>query len=142
VVEERRSFMKKDCDSSWDPVKSAKGNLPRNSEALDKKYAEWEKRKWFKWPQENLSFPFTVKRMEDDDDAYLTNIAKKQPFRLGHTMKVLGIEDEEDLYGIIIKCREGRKIGHIPLCDVEVTPKEDPNYWPVREYAICCLVCK
>jgi len=101
--------MKKDYDSSWDLVKSAKGNLPHNGEAFDKKYAEWEKRKWLKWLQENLSFPFTVKRMEDDDDAYFTNIAKKQPFRLGHKIKVLGIEDEEDMYGIIIKCREGKR---------------------------------
>ena len=90
--------MKKDYDSSWDLGKSAKGNLPHDEDAFDKKYAKWEKRKWFKWLEENIAFSFTVKRMEDDDDAYFTNIAKKQPFRLGHTMKVVGIEDEEDMY--------------------------------------------
>jgi len=136
LVEERRTFMKKNYDSSWNLEESEEGNLPHDEDAFDKKYAEWKKRKWIKWLKENLSFPFTVKRMEDDDDAYFTNIAKKQPFRLGHKIKVLGIEDEEDMYGIIIKCREGRKIGYVPLCDVEVTPKDDPNYWPVREYAV------
>jgi len=40
VVEERRSFMKKDYDSSWDLGKSAKGNLPHDEDAFDKKYAK------------------------------------------------------------------------------------------------------
>ncbi len=35
-------------DSSWDLEKSSRGNLPRNEEAFEKIYAEWEKRKWFK----------------------------------------------------------------------------------------------
>jgi len=38
--------------------------------------------------------------------------------------------------GIIIKVKEGREIGYIPLCDVEVKPKTDKNFWPVREYVI------
>jgi hypothetical protein len=136
VVEGRRSFMKKDYDSSWDLEERDDGNLPQSEDAFDKKYAEWEKRKWLKWLKESLSFPFTAERMEDDDDAYLTDVADKKPFRLGHTMKVVGIEDEEDLHGIIVKCREGHRVGYVPLCDIEVTPKEDPNYWPVREYAV------
>jgi hypothetical protein len=41
-------------------------------------------------------------------------IAKKTPFSLGRTMKVLGIEDEEDMHGVLIKCREGRKINYVP----------------------------
>jgi predicted RNA binding protein YcfA (HicA-like mRNA interferase family) len=26
--------------------------------------------------------------------------------------------------------------GWVPLADLKVTPKSDPNYWPVREHAV------
>jgi len=84
-----------------------------------------------------LSFPFEVKREEDDDDAYFTDIAKHEPFRLGHVMMAIGLESENTNWdGIYITVKEGREIGHVPLCDVEVTSKEDINYWPVREYVV------
>jgi len=51
-------------------------------------------------------------------------------------MKVNDIEAEDEQFGIIIKVREGRKVGRIPLCDVEVTSRKDINFWPVREYAV------
>ena len=66
-------------DSSWDLVRSRRGNLPKSRTALDKKYQEWKKRNWMKWLKENLAFP---------------------------------------------------------LFDLEVTPKDDPNFWPVREYVV------
>lgn len=128
--------MGKDYDSSWDLVESEEGNLPHYEEAFDRKFAEWEKRSWESWLRDNLKFPFLVERMEDDDDAYFTDIAKSAPFRLGHVMKAIDIEMEDDHYGIILKVREGRKVGHVPLCDVEVTSKENENYWPVREYVV------
>jgi hypothetical protein len=74
--------------------------------------------------------------MEDEDDAYFTDIADHELFRLGHEMKVIGIGQEDDLYGIILKVREGRRVGYVPLCDVEVVDKKDPNFWPVREYVV------
>ena len=47
-----------------------------------------------------------------------------------------GIELEDELYGFIVQAKEGRRKGHVPLCDVEVAAKEDKNYWPVREYVV------
>ncbi len=123
-------------DKSWDLSESEKGNLPENEEAFDRKYKEWQQRSWESWLNEKLIFPFLVRRMEDDDDAYFTDIADHQPFRLGHEMKVIGIDQEDDLYGIILKVREGRRVGYVPLCDVEVLDQEDPNFWPVREYVV------
>jgi hypothetical protein len=128
--------MKNDYDSSWDLEESPRGYLPKNQKRFDKKWEEWEKRNWVKWLNENLSFPFMVMRKEDDDDAYFTDVAKHEPFRLGHTMKVLKIEGEDDWYGIIVKVREGRRAAHVPLGDVEVVPQTDPNFWPVREYVV------
>ncbi len=123
-------------DSSWDLFESDKGNLPENEEAFDEKCQEWQQRSWENWLNANLNFPFFVRRMEDDDDAYFTDIADHQPFRLGHIMKAIGIELEDDLYGIILKVRERRRVGYVPLCDVEVIDKEDTYYLPVREYVV------
>ena len=128
--------VKKDYDSSWNLEESDEGNLPHDEDAFDRKYAEWEKRSWGSWLRENLEFPFPVERMEDDDDAYFTDVAKSEPFRLGHVMNAIEIEMEDDHYGIILKVKEGGRVGHVPLCDVEVTSKENENYWPVREYVV------
>lgn len=115
-------------DAAW--------NNPGNRRAFNDKYCRWQKRDWNEWLKENLSFPFNVKRMEDEDDAYFTDVARHEPFRLGHTFSVLGISSEDDLRGIFVKVKEGRNTGHVPLCDVEVTSKYNPNYWPVKEYVV------
>jgi hypothetical protein len=115
-------------DSSWDDEDG-------NAEAWERKRAEWEKRDWPQWLKSNLSFPFRVMR-EEDQDSFFDEDAKHKPFAVGHTMDVLGMELEDDMYGIIIKVREGKRVGHVPLCDVEVMPKTDKNFWPVREYVV------
>ena len=114
-------------DSSWDR---------RSGKKLDQKFDEWAKRDWRPWLQEHLSFPFEVKRTEDDDEAYFTDIADKEPFRLGHVMKALALADDDPDWGITMKVSEGREIGYIPIVDLQVTSKKDPNYWPIREYAV------
>ena len=128
--------MKIPHDSSWDLIRSKRSNVPKCEDAWDKKYQEWKKRDWGKWLEKNLVFPFIVERKEDEDDAYFTDIAKHVPFRLGHKMKALGLTSEDDLYGIIVKVSEKRRVGHVPLCDIEVTPKSDRNFWFVREYVV------
>ena len=90
-----------------------------------KTYREWKKRDWMKWLEDN---------MDDDDDAYFTNIAKTKPFRLGHKMKVLKLSYKDDLYGIIVKVQEKQRVGSVPLCDLEVTQGDDRNYRLVKEY--------
>ena len=128
--------MTKGYDSSWDLEENEDGNLPDDEVAFDKIYAEWENRSWEPWLRNNLKFPFLVERMEDEDDAYFTDIAKSEPFRLGHVMEAIDIEMEDDHYGIILKVKDGKRVGHIPLCDAEVTSKENENFWPVREYVV------
>ena len=128
--------MDSDYDTSWDLVRSSKGNLPRSREALDQKYVEWEKRDWMKWLKEKLTFPFRVKRVDDEDDAYFTDIAKHELFRLGHKMEVIDLIEEVERYGMIVEVREKGKTGQVPLNDLEVMDKNDSNYWSVREYLV------
>lgn len=127
----------KHYDESWDLVEDETGCYPHNQKALDLKYEEWAARDWFAWLRENLSFPFTATRMEDDDDAYFTDVADREPFRLGHTMQVVSLtEDDSSRHGITAQVREGGRTDYVPLADLEVTEKEDKNYWPVREYTV------
>ena len=80
-------------------------------------------------------FSFKVERKEDfSRNPFATH--QDKPFSVGHEMKALSIEDEDESYGIIIKVREGRKTGYVPLADVEVTSQEDLNFWLVREYVV------
>ncbi|MDJ0592072.1 MAG: DUF6398 domain-containing protein [Pleurocapsa sp. MO_226.B13] len=113
-------------DSSWDEG---------NDELWEQKYAEWSTRDWSNWLLERLTFPFQVERQEDLS-ANPFEPDRDQPFSVGHEMKVLSIEDEDESYGIIIKVREGRKTGYVPLADVEVVSQENPNFWLVREYVV------
>lgn len=94
---------------------------------------EWQKRDWLKWLGENLTFPFEAERI-DDDDAYFTDVADREPFRLGHTMKVIGLEMEDDLYGVIAKVREKRRVGAVPLGDLRVISKRSRNTELLEEY--------
>jgi hypothetical protein len=104
--------------------------------AFEKKCEEWHKRDWMKWLESNLTFPFTVTREEDEDDAYFLPGAAKAPFRLGHTFEVTGLEDEDVDMGIIVAATEKGRIGSAPLCDLKVKPRTDKNFWPVREYVV------
>ena len=123
-----RDMSMNDDDHSWDPaVKGSSG------EAYNRKHKEWAQREWKKWLAEHLTFPFTVVRQEDHKTGFSPQ-DPAVPFRFGHTMKILNLEIEDDLYGVIVKARESRRVGHVPLCDVEVKPKTDKNFWPVREY--------
>jgi hypothetical protein len=124
-------------DTSWDLRETAKGNLPGNEAAFNRKFRIWECRDWAAWLNRNLSFPFTAKRTDDDDDAYFTDIAEHEPFRLGHRMMIVEIRPESHpRRGVMARVKEGKDTGLAPLADLEVESKTNPNYWPVREYTI------
>ena len=114
-------------DSSWD--------REGNEAAWNEKYAGWKKRDWEEWLSERLSFPFIADRIEDLESGAF-GIREEAFFGVGHSMKVLSIKDEDETHGIIVKVREGRRIGYVPLCELEVTPRKNANYWPVREYMV------
>ena len=104
--------------------------------AFDLKYEEWEQREWMTWLAENLVFPFQATREEDMDDADLKQGAATRLFQVGHNLEVLGLEVEDETKGVIVKAKAKGQIGQLPLADLEVQPKTDRNYWPVREYSV------
>lgn len=110
-------------------------DLDEDNGAFEKKFEEWDKRDWMAWLSENLSFPFTVTREEDEDDAYFTD-ACEDLFRLGHKMQVVGIDGDDVDDGITVEVKEKGETGYAPLCDLQVKPKTNKNFWPVREYVV------
>lgn len=59
-----------------------------------------------KWLEQQLTFPFTATREDDDDDAYFSQTAAKALFRLGHQMQVIGLEGDDVDLGILVKVNE------------------------------------
>ena len=62
---------KKKYNSSW----------YRGNERLCNKKNKERKRDWEQWLNTSLSFPFQVERKNDEEDAYFTDIADREPFR-------------------------------------------------------------
>ena len=128
--------MQTNDDHGWNLKESDEGYLPENQQAWDRKYQEWTERNWPEWLAQQLSFPFMAIREEDDDDAYFAEGAAMAPFRLGHKMEVIALAECDVDRGMIVKVREKNQTSSVPLSDLEVTPKTDPNFWPVREYVV------
>jgi hypothetical protein len=127
--------MARKSDPSWNPRKTPDGNLPADPKAFQRKLREWESRDWWNWLNQNLRFPFTAERIEDDYDAYFGDEVVEEALRLGHRMEVLELDAEEE-DGITVQVREGDDFSSVPLADLQVASKKGPNYWPVREYMV------
>ena len=87
--------MSNDDNHRWDLHEGDKGYLSECEEAYERKFEEWRARGWPDWLAKHLTFPFTVTREEDEDDAYFSPGAAKAPFRLGHKMDVLELDEED-----------------------------------------------
>jgi hypothetical protein len=108
-----------------------------DGDAFELKMEEWEERDWATWLENNLTFPFAAVREDDNGEAFAAGLAKVGPLSLGHKMDVLALEPGEDeVVGFLVSVREGKHEDDLPLADLEVTPKSDKNFWPVREYAV------
>ena len=125
-------------DTSWDQG---------DEEAWDRKYEEWGSRDWVECLRANLKFPFRARRREGmDRDIFVSEaLHARSPFPVGCEVEVVSIVEgdfEPDFNGVIVEVRGDRNHrckkskSFLPLQDLEVRPKDDPNYWPVREFVV------
>ena len=82
---------------------------------------------WGDYLEKALNFPFQAEVSEAQDYGSLD---------FGDELKILEISGIDDLYGVIIKVRQGRKIYHFPLCDLDCLDEESKNYRIVDDYAV------
>ncbi len=83
---------------------------------------------WEEHLEKNLRYPF---------EAVITEFQERGPLRDGAKVVVIGNADATDeMYGIIVDVKVGRRKYAFPLCDLEVTDKKSSNYQMVKDYAI------
>ena len=83
---------------------------------------------WVEHLEKNLRYPF---------EAVIAEFQERGSLRGGDKVIVTGNADATDeMYGIIVDVRVGRRKYAFPLCDLEVTDKKSPNYQLVKDYAI------
>jgi len=92
---------------------------------LDDEFEQFER--WEEYFSSVLRFPFEAEITESQD---------RGPLHSGDILTVQGVESVEDIYGLIVRVKKGRKTYHFPLCDLTPTDEKSPNYQPVRNYAI------
>jgi hypothetical protein len=121
-------------DASWD--------LDDSGDAFDRKHDEWSERDWMPWLEEKLTFPFETIREDGgaEDLRHFFGVGPRpKHFAEGSRITVLGFSDggsDPDFVGVFVNARQGDHRGVVPLQDLEVRHKDDPNYWPVREFAV------
>jgi hypothetical protein len=89
---------------------------------------EWETLlAWEEHLRQNLQFPF---------EAEVYEFQERGPLQVGDRLTALGIEDVDDLYGIIVSCRKGAERYHFPLADLAVADENSPNAQPTQDYRV------
>jgi hypothetical protein len=89
---------------------------------------EWEVMKaWEKHLRRSLQFPFEAK---------VDEFQERGPLQAGDRLTVLEIEIVDDLYGVIVSCRQGRRHYDFPLADLAAVDEGSPNADPIQEYRV------
>ena len=81
---------------------------------------------WEKYLKEALILPF---------DGEMADYQDRGPLQVGDKVRVHEILGNEELYGVLVKLRYGRRVYHFPLCCIEVTDKVTGNNMIVTDYS-------
>ncbi len=80
---------------------------------------------WERYLIESLSFPF---------EAEISYYQTKGVLQQGDKIRIHSIWGYDDLYGVIVKLRYGRKVYHFPLCDIKVLDEKSTNSQIILDY--------
>lgn len=83
---------------------------------------------WNKYFVEKLKFPFEAEVNEYQEP--------RCSIQQGERLKVIKIESEEDLYGIIVEVRWGKKKRYFPLCDLKAIDLDDEGKQALYDYKV------
>lgn len=82
--------------------------------------------KWEEYLSDNLKFPFEVEVAESE----------RGGLRVGTKIKLLDIDDYDELYGIFGIGKSEKGAVTFPICNLEATDKTSDNYELLRDYVI------
>jgi hypothetical protein len=100
-----------------------------------------EKRDWKTYLAQHLAFPFEAK-VDEASDEEIFGIVDPGPICYGDNLTVIGVECDDDKYGIVVKVKKGRKTYDYPLCDLAVVDEKSPNCKLVDDYRIWDANCR
>jgi len=80
---------------------------------------------WEKHLRQSLRFPSEVE---------VDEFQERGPLRAGDRLTMLGIEDVDDLYGVLVSCRRGWRRCSFPLADLAAVDENSPNAQPIQDY--------
>jgi hypothetical protein len=93
----------------------------------DAQDAEDEIEIWNRHLTRVLVFPFEAK---------VSEVQERGPLDDGDLVKVHGIAEADDLYGILVDVKYGRRHFVFPLCDLTVRDRKSANHTPVHDYCV------
>jgi len=83
---------------------------------------------WEEHLEKNLRYPF---------EAVIAEFQERGPLHGGDKVVVTGNANATDeMYGIIVDVKVGKREYAFPLCDLEVADKKSPNHQLVNDYAV------
>ena len=82
---------------------------------------------WEEYLEGTLTFPF---------QAEIDEWQERGPLQAGDRVKVTGIDLVDDMYGIIVDVRRGRRKYACPLCELKVLDEDSLNYQIVKDYRV------
>lgn len=82
---------------------------------------------WYDYMEEHLTFPF---------EAEIDEFQERGPLQSGDRVRVHGLTDGDEFYGVIVRLRKGREKYHFPLCDLEALDEDSENYAIIRSYRV------
>ena len=100
---------------------------------------EGKKRDWEEFFSKNLAFPFEGVIDEYSDEEFF---GKSVALRFGDRVTVTKIIYEDDLYGVLVEIKKGRRKYHFPLCDIAVADKKSSDYKKVDDYRTWFANCR
>jgi len=100
-----------------------------------------EVREWPSYLKEHLILPFDAEVTDDDSDPF-NPFYKPGPIVTGDKVSVVGIEFEDDLHGIIVAVKKGRKKYIYELCNLKAVDKTSTNAKLLDDYGVWFANCR
>ena len=82
---------------------------------------------WQEYLEARLKLPF---------EAVVSEYQERGPLQAGDTVKVVGFEGVEDLYGVLVNIQAGRNSYVFPLCDLKAVIEKSANFTLTDDYAV------
>lgn len=92
-----------------------------------------KKRDWGKYLAENLCLPFEAIVTEISDEEFF-GVSAIGPIRYEDKLTVVSVDFEDDLHGVLVSVKKGKKNYTYPLIDLEPTDKNSSNTKLLNNY--------